>query len=349
MNHPLQNDLDDILARTRGFWDELRDGRIFMTGGTGFFGCWLLESFAWANEKLGLGASAVVLSRDPESFHRRFPRLAGLPGVQWMRGDVRSFEFPAGRFTHVIHGAAETPEQVNDSRPLLKFDTMVEGTRRVLEFARQCEVRSLLFTSSGAMYGTQPEGVPFLPEDFSAAPDPCDPRLVNGEGKRAAEMLCALYARQYGLEPRIARCFAFVGPYLPLDFPYAVGNFIRDALAGQPIVIQGDGTPQRSYLYAGDLAAWLWTILYRGKPCHPYNVGSEDAVRIDELANLVAGAVEPRVAVQVLSRPAVGRTAARYVPSTRRAREELGLQQTVGLAEAIRRTVAWHRAKRGAP
>jgi nucleoside-diphosphate-sugar epimerase len=104
------------------------------------------------------------------------------------------------------------PAPSSIKNPLLMFETIVEGTRRTLEFARTHEVCKFLITSSGAVYGKQPPEMTHIPEDYPGAPDPMDPNSAYGEGKRAAEMLCRLYARQFGLETKVARCFAFVGP-----------------------------------------------------------------------------------------------------------------------------------------
>jgi nucleoside-diphosphate-sugar epimerase len=342
MHNPLANDLDHILAYTGTLWEELRGGRLFITGGTGFFGCWLLESLLWANAKYDLNAQATVLSRNPEAFARKAPHLAGNPAITLHQGDIQNFAFPAGHFTHVIHAATEASAKLNAEAPLVMLDTIVNGTRRALEFAVASGARKFLFTSSGAVYGTQPPDILNIFEDYPGAPDPMDPRAAYGNGKRIAEHLCALFAKQHGLETKIARCYAFVGPYLPLDIHFAIGNFIRDALRGGPICVNGDGTPFRSYLYAADLAIWLWTILFKGETGRPYNVGTEEGLPIAQIARLVADSVTPVCRVEIAREPTPGTAAPRYVPATRRARCELGLECWVPLADAIRKTEMWY-------
>jgi len=340
----LAGDLDALVAAYPGVWPALREARLFMTGGTGFFGGWLLESLLWANRRFDLGASVTVLTRDAAAFAGRAPHLAGDGAVTLHEGDIRTFAFPDGRFTHVIHAAVDATPPANQAGRRDVVDVIVEGTRRALEFARDRGVRRFLFTSSGAIYGRQPIELEYTPEEYCGAPDPSDPQTAGAEAKRAAEMLCAVHAGET-LQPVIARCFAFLGPYLPLDGAFAAGNFIRDALAGGPIVVAGDGTPVRSYLYAADLAGWLWTILLRGRTGAAYNVGSEDALSIAELARRVASCASPSVQVRIVGAPTRGHGGDRYVPSTLRARTELDLQPTVGLADAIARTMEWHAAR----
>jgi dTDP-glucose 4,6-dehydratase len=134
---------------------------------------------------------------------------------------------------------------------------------------------------------------------------------------------------------------------MPLDVHFAVVSFIRDALQGGPLRVSGDGTPYRSYLYAADLAIWLWTVLLLGAPMRPYNVGSAAAVTIRDLARLVAQTVGPGLTVEAARPPIEGMPAERYVPDVTRAEAELGLRPVVSLADGISRTVAWHRTLRG--
>jgi dTDP-glucose 4,6-dehydratase len=341
VSNPLADDLDHVLAHTQGLWEDLCEQRLFITGGTGFFGCWLLESFTWANDRLGLGAEAVVLTRDPAAFGRKAPHLAGHPSVRLHQGDVRTFTFPEGPCHWVIHAATESSTTLNADNPLAMLATTIQGTHRVLDFAQQRGAKKLLLTSSGAVYGRQPPLLSHIPEEYAGGPDPADPSSAYGHGKRVAEYLCSLYHHRHGLETKIARCFAFVGPYLPLDVHFAVGNFLRDGLAGGPVRVLGDGSPYRSYLYAADLAVWLWTILVRGAPARPYNVGSAEAVSIAELARHVAGHFGTEAQIARAAVP--GALAERYVPATARARLELALVPRISLLDAIKRTACWHR------
>ncbi len=342
MDHPLSRDLRHVFEHTAGLWEELREARIFVTGGTGFFGCWLLESFAFAREQLQLPATMTVLTRSPEAFRAKAWHLAWHPGIRLLEGDVRSFVFPKERFTHVIHAATDASASLNRDHPLVMLDTIVEGTRHTLDFALACGARRFLLASSGAVYGAQPPEITHIAETYGGSPDANDAKWAYGEGKRLAELLCAIYHRQFGLPCVIARCFAFVGPYLPLDIHYAIGNFIRDALRGGPVRIGGDGTPYRSYLYAADLAVWLWTILLRGTPCRPYNTGAERDLTIAELGHLVAATLGIPGNVTIARAPEPGALPERYVPSTARARQELSLRETIGLEEAIHRTAEFH-------
>jgi nucleoside-diphosphate-sugar epimerase len=334
----LAADLEHILEHTRELWEELRGERIFITGGTGFFGCWLLESFAWANDRLNLNASALVVTRNLEAFRKKAPHLAAHPAVHFHVGDVRSFDFPPGNFSHIIHAATESSTKQSTEEPITVFDTIVEGTRHTLEFARQCQAQKFLLTSSGAVYGKQPPGMTHIPEEYPGAPDPTDPHSAYGEGKRAAETLSALYAEQAGFEAKIARCFAFVGPYLPLEAHFAIGNFIRDGLNGGPIIVKGDGTPRRSYLYAADLAIWLWTILFKGRSLRPYNVGSEESMSIAEVAQSVADQFPGRMMVEVREQTSLLNLIDRYVPDIQRAKNELGLAVYITFEDSVVRT-----------
>ncbi len=343
MSKFFDQDLDHVLAYTGDVWEALRGARIFITGGTGFFGRWMLETFLWANERLKLDATAIVLTRDALGFRRKAAHLA--EAVEVIQGDIRTFPFPPEGCTRLIHLATDTDSRHYEEDPLAMLDTIIEGTRRALDCAVACGARSFLLASSGAVYGRQPADLSRIPEDFCGGPDQTLARSTYGEAKRMAELLGCLYAERRAVPVKIARCFAFVGPGLPLDQHFAIGNFIGDVLGKRPIVIRGDGTALRSYLYAADLAIWLWTMLVRAEPGRAYNAGSGDAVSIADLARLVSKTLNADAEIRVTGTPAPGSTAERYVPSVERAENELGLMPWIGLEDAIRRTAAWHRAK----
>ena len=338
-------DLDLILTHTRDLWAEARGQRIFLTGGTGFFGCWLIESFLHANRALQLDAKIAVLTRNPTAFAQKCPHLQSDPALTLIPGDVRDFKLPPqldrAEFRFIIHAATEASAKQAAEEPLAMLQTILHGTERTLQFASTHGTRKFLLTSSGAVYGEQPSHISHLSEDYAGAPNALARSSVYAEGKRAAELLCALYANAE-LECKIARCFAFVGPHLPLDAHFAIGNFLRDAMLGNPIQINGDGTPMRSYLYAADLAIWLWTMLFRAPSMEAFNVGSEEAISIASLAQTVNAALGSETPIHIAQQVQPNTMLRQYVPATGKAKRLLGLEPTFSLEEAIRRTASWY-------
>jgi len=339
--YSLADDLGAIDAAVGSAWAGLRGVRLFMTGGTGFIGRWMLEALVHADEAYGLNAHATVLTRSPAVFAARAPHLAHHRAIRLVTGDVLTLAPDGERYTHFLHAATDASADLNLHQPARMFDTVITGTRRALDFAVASGVDRFFFFSSGAVYGAQPWALTHVGEDWGGGPDSRDPRNAYAEAKRAAELLCAIYAKAHGLDTIGARIFALLGPLLSLDIHFAAGNFIRDALAGRAVRVEGSGTAVRSYLYAADLTAWLWTMVLRAKPGSVYNVGSEEAVTIAELAARIADLLGT-VGHEVLGRPDPGWNPGRYVPSTALIRRELGVTAAIGLDEAIRRTAAFN-------
>lgn len=334
-----ERDLDDVLESTRDIWEALSGARIFITGGTGFIGRWMLESLRHVNDRLSLGIHATVLTRNPDGFRKKAPHLANYEGFTLVVGDVCNFAIPEGEFTHLIHAATDASADLNENDPLKMFDTVLLGTQRALGFAVEKRISKILYLSSGAVYGQQPWEMERVPETWTGAPSCVDARAAYAEGKRAAEMLCAIHQKQFGLNISIARIFALLGPFLSLDTHFAAGNFIRDAMHGKRIVIKGNGLPCRSYLYASDLTVWLWHLLVRGSGA--YNVGSDHGVSVKELAATVSETLGG-AGFDVLGAQDKGWNLGRYVPDTALIGKDLGLHRRVQLDEAIRRTAIWN-------
>ena len=343
LQNPLAEDLDHVLRHTRGLWEELRGQRIFITGGTGFFGCWLLESFVWANEKLNLNAQAFVLSRNPKAFAKKAAHLYDHPCVQFVRGNINDFDFPEGQFSHMIQSAVHQQPADEKISNVSLVNGMLNGTRRALDFCIRAKVKKTLLVSTGAVYGKAPSHLKSISEDYHDSIDPTNPEGAYHHVRRMMETLNVIYAKENNFEVKIVRCFSFIGPYLPLNSRFALSDFIQDALLKRSITVKSDGKAVRSYLYMADLAIWIWTILFRGTDCIPYNVGSECPTTIREMAEFIANGSLFQLGVSVLGRSGEGVAPDHYVPDTTRAQSHMELRQFITLAEAIRKTLNWYR------
>jgi nucleoside-diphosphate-sugar epimerase len=332
------NDLDYIYKNTKDIWVKFKGKSIFLTGGTGFFGKWLLESFIYANEKLELNAKIISLSRNPEFFLQEYPFYSEhTNSVRFVKGDILTYDFKVDEeIQFIIHAATAASDSLNKNNPLLMMDTITLGTRNVLDFAITQPIEGFLFVSSGAVYGKQPFDVSNIQETDSFKIDFNNSNAAYAEGKRLAELYCSTYFEKYNLPVKIARCFAFIGPYLPLDTHFAIGNFISNVIKNEDIVIIGDGSTTRSYMYASDLSIAIWKILLIGNNNKPYNVGVDKAYSLKEIALMLKKKYGNEVQILNMNKNLPKNI---YVPNIDTLINELKIKHFVQIEEAIQKTI----------
>lgn len=339
-----ESDLTLVVKHVRNLFVDLRGQTIFLTGGSGFFGVWLVESFLWINQQLALNASIVVLSRDPVQVYLRFPHLKSHRNLSFVSGDIRNFDFFEGKYAHIVHAAGTPLAAIKENESDHTFETITQGMERILKFAVYSGTKSILFVSSGAVYDLCSADRPIAENDFSetAIPGKLD---SYASGKVAAERLGVEWARKYDSTFKIARCFSFLGPCFPLDARFAASMFLKDTLYGKQIKLMGDGLAKRSYLYAADLVISLWTILLKGSSCRPYNVGSSEGISILDFASKISSCAG--LGLPVACGPTEAPVSPRpwYVPNVDRAKEELSLVQHVSLDQAIEKTWTWYKER----
>jgi dTDP-glucose 4,6-dehydratase len=303
---------DDLVAATARLpetWSALRDRRIVITGGTGFLGRWLLGTLLAAADRYGLGVRIASVSRRPPTHSH--------PNVETLLEDVRALDVD-WTADLVVHAAGPSRARLVAASDDEIEDDLAMGARGVAAYVRRCGARRVLLLSSGAVYEKRARG-------YAA-------------GKRAAEEAIGELSRD-DVEIVIARCFTIFGP--GMDTGFAIGDFITAAVAGEPISV-ADGSATRSYLYAADAAAWLWHLA--GTPrAGVYDVGSDEPISIDSLADLVrrtTGGQSDAPVVRATDRTKAALGPRVYLPDIAPARE-LGLTVWTPLEEGIRKTARW--------
>lgn len=315
---------------------------LLIIGGTGFFGKSFLDSFRrgqldeWGVDRI------IAMSRHAVQLKHLAPQLLA-DRIELVNADIGTID-SLPEADYVIHAAASTDARNYLSNPDDERRNIQAGVYNYSRLAPSVHAKSkIVYVSSGAVYGVQPANVLNIPESYSVGSllemlsSKRDYALAKQVSEAAFQQLAAT-----GMQVSIARCFAFVGAWLPRDQHFAIGNFLRDAMAGQDIQVNSTFPVYRSYMHADDLVRWLMTIAeHADATCPCINVGSDRAVTMGELARIVAS--EFGVGV-LLPKEEEGRVD-RYVPSIDKAKSSLGLDVSINLEDAIRQTYRSIRAQ----
>lgn len=334
------DDLSSICDSLTNRVEKLKNKKILLTGGTGFIGKWLTGSFISLNREFDLKSELTIVSRDPVAFTQQYSGITAHPCISFVEADLcNEFDHGSQSFDYVIHGAEDVANRKGSS--LDQIIGTVKNIENVVKAVKDCDTKFLLL-SSGAVYGDLISGQRPWRETDAGLISPNLKESAYTSGKRFAETLVSAAAMSSPtFQFSIARLFTFVGPHLPLDTHFAIGNFIRNALNGETIKLNGDGRAVRSYMYASDLCEWLWTILLCGNPGSIFNVGGSSSITIRKLAELVADRAGTELQLPEINASTDQSTRNFYVPNTDLAQNNLSLSERVDITTAVEKTIKW--------
>lgn len=310
--------------------------KLLILGGSGFFGKSILDAFCRGLLKKWSIDAIDVVSRNATVLKQSNSNLVS-KNVGLYNIDISDCDsLPVADF--IIHAAASTDASRYLSRPLEERENILASTRNYCRIARSIHRSSkIIYASSGAIYGQQPSNVELIPENYIVGriDEMAENKKDYAAAKRDAESEMHKLGAE-GLSVSIARCFNFIGAYLPLRQHFAFGNFINDGLNNRAITVNATHQVIRAHQHADDLVSWLMSIAEMANTsCPTYNVGSERSIEARELALMVASYFKVDTLMLPIDSPKVDR----YVPSTEKIRKELGLKISIDLEEALDRTV----------
>ena len=355
----IETDLAELRAALSSELAELAGKHVLIVGGAGFLGYYLVQTLTSANRSGAVQPKIRVTVWD--SYARGLPAwLATLAAENQLTLEQRSVTDPLGAdvadFDYVVHAASIASPTYYKRCPIETMDANVNGLRNLLDYARRQAdhgrpLAGFLFFSSSEIYGDPPaEAIP-TPETYRGNVSCTGPRACYDESKRFGETLCVNFAQQHGVRVAMARPFNNIGPGLKISDRRVLPDFARDVLAGRAIEMFSDGGPRRTYCYVGDAVAGYYKILVRGRPGEPYNIGVEaPEISVVELAQRVSRTAAELFGYKgsvVCARSAdasyLEDNPARRCPTIAKARAELGYAPTIGLDDALRRSLLWYR------
>lgn len=321
-------DLIDVIRK-------LNHSKILLSGCTGFIGKNLLEALFWLSDVYKLDIEILGVSRNPEEFYKNNPHFKSFKNLKIEKLDIKEIgTLNLGKIDFVIHAATDV-SKIN--KPIQIFEDAYWGTKQILDLSEKNGVKAFLLLSSGAVYGSASHNNGYL-EDQIGGISPQNLSSAYALGKQASEWLCESYKDKFDV--KIARCFAFTGPYLPLDKHFAIGNFIYSVMNKIDIEIHGDGKPTRSYLYSSDMVTILLRLLLTNGAQGVWNIGGDEEISIYSLAKQVNFSLGGQS--QIIMSEKQGIVGNRYFPNLEKVKKEFSWMPKVSLEKAIQNTARWN-------
>ena len=333
------NDINEILDDFEKFIPSLENKSILITGGRGFLGTYFLKTFVKINTKLNKPMKIFVI----DNLITSKDNFTKYPNVQFIEYDISKKIELKESINYIIHSASIASPLIYRKFPLKTIDVNYQGTRNLLEFAKEKNVDGMLFLSSSEIYG-DPKIIP-TPETYWGNVSCNGPRACYDESKRLAETVCLAYHQEFGIPIKIARPFNAYGPFLNLDDGRVIPDFFKNAIEKSKIIIHSDGTPTRSFCYVSDSIRGFLKILFFGNSGSIYNVGNDQEISMKELAMEIKNLVGNTEIIYEKNKDKHYTTdnPQKRVPDLTKIKKELEFLPKISLNEGLNRVYAWYK------
>lgn len=353
-NIVLQEDLE-LIADSNLKWENLKNKHILVTGATGLIGSLLVRSLLCVSRKRQLDVHIFALIRNEQKAQAIYGDLYHRKELTFIVEDItqiHSETFKNQELDYIIHAASVTTSKLMVEKPVETIFTSVEGTRKILEIAREKNTRGVIYLSSMEMYGDT--SMLIHPSDKIGEEDvgylnPMKVRSNYPESKRLCENMCFAYFHEYGVPIKIARLAQTFGPGVLPGENRVFAQFARSVIHQKDIVLHTQGKSEGNYCYTRDSIIGLFILLFSGANGEAYNLANESAhMTIADMAKMVAEEVAENQIQVLYDIPAENRYG--YAPDVKLKLnsgkiERLGWQPQVGLKEAYQRLIAFYKAK----
>lgn len=344
----LTSDLKKITNSTVIPWDALAGSRILVTGATGLIGSLLCRTFLAANEERHADIRVCALVRNVKKAQEIFAEyVQEREDLSFVVGDVTEPLAVEGKIDYIFHCACITTSKLMVEKPVETLMTAVEGTKNILELAREKQVKSMVYVSSMEVYGTFPDPGCAVTEENMGYVSPLAVRSNYPESKRLCENMCVAYRAEYGVPVRIARLAQTFGAGVLPGENRVFAQFAQSVIRGEDIVLHTQGLSEGNYCYTSDAVEGLLVIALLGKPGEAYNVSNpETHTTIAEMAQMVCRDIAGgriKVIFDIPKENVFGYAADTKMKLDSGKLQALGWRPEVGLKEAYERLIGYLR------
>ena len=335
-------DIKSIANELEEFYDELEGKTVLIAGGKGFLGTYFTSVLTKINETLSKPMKIIVL----DSLITSKDKKGGVnQNIEFLEQDI-SKRFEIGdNIDYIIHAASIASPPTYRKFPIKTVDVNYQGTKNLLEIAKEKKVRSMLLLSSSEIYG-DPDIFP-TPESYVGKVSCTGPRACYDESKRLAETISILYFQQYKIPIKIARPFNVYGPYLNLDDGRIIPDFMNNAINKSQIIIHSDGSPTRSFCYVSDAIGGFFKLLLSKHDGIICNVGNDEEVSVKNVADTIKNIVGKPISIKIIESDDPNYTKdnpQRRCPDLSLIKKTVNYIPKIDLEEGLKRVYKWYRS-----